>query len=235
MKLSSILLLFVITNAFAQTGTVKGKVFDGSNLPFQKAPLFAASVYLPGTHIGATTDTAGYFAIHGLPLGLCSLRVMAIGFESEIIRLAVEQDSAIQKEIETFLLPECVSHGIPQVYRLVPDSLRETTQSEPKKPLPGKYSVSGHVTDKNTGKPISSARISANFDFWDEAGQRRVGCCLGGQVDSTGRYALNHKDPGRYNIRACAEGYSRSEQLIATKADSVYIVDFELVKDTTKK
>ena len=235
MKLRILFLLFVMTNALAQTGTIKGRVFDGSNLPFQKAPLVGANVQLWATHLGATTDTVGYFSIRGLPLGLCSLRVTAVGFEPEIIRVVVEEDSAKQEVTETILLPECVSHGIPQVYRVsVPDSLRESTISKPKKPLPGKCSVSGRVTDKNTGKPVSSAQISVNFDFWSEEGHR-TGCCLGGPVDSTGRYALNHKDPGRYNIRACAEGYGRSARLIETKADSTYVVDFDLVKDTTKK
>ena len=237
MKLRILLLLFVIANAFAQTGTVKGRVLDAIVRPFQKEPIVGASVTLPGTQTGASSDMEGKFMIKGLPLGMCTLRASALGYDSETIRVNVEPDSVGNQEIEILLWQACVLYGMPQVYQdpKVPDSLRETTRSKLKPPQLGKCALSGHVVDKESGKPIPAAHISAGFEFNDETGQRRVGCCLGGPVDSLGHFTLNNKFPGRYNLSACAEGYGRSVRLIETKADSVYMVDFELVKKTPTK
>ncbi|MBN8588712.1 MAG: TonB-dependent receptor [Rhodothermia bacterium] len=65
---------------FAQTGKLSGKVTDASGVT-----LIGVTVALPGTQLGAVTDTEGYFAILRIPPGTYSVRFSYIGYQALII------------------------------------------------------------------------------------------------------------------------------------------------------
>jgi len=60
---------------------IKGYVKDaksGEALPF-------ANIVLKGTNRGTTTNTDGYFVLVNVPVGICSLQVHYIGYESQMV------------------------------------------------------------------------------------------------------------------------------------------------------
>lgn len=61
--------------AFAQTGSIKGKVLDETN-----APLPGAAVSVDGTTTGATTDANGNFIIAGLKTGNVTVTAKFLGY-----------------------------------------------------------------------------------------------------------------------------------------------------------
>jgi iron complex outermembrane receptor protein len=61
--------------AFAQTGSIKGKVLDETN-----QPLPGASVTIDGTTVGSTTDTNGNFSIAGVKTGNVTVTAKFIGY-----------------------------------------------------------------------------------------------------------------------------------------------------------
>ena len=68
------------TMLFAQTGTIRGRVFNEKNnepLPFVNLVIF-------GTNIGSTTDLDGNFIFAGLEPGFVRLQVSAVGFERKV-------------------------------------------------------------------------------------------------------------------------------------------------------
>ena len=73
MLLCAFLMMSVM--AFAQTGSIKGKVVDETN-----QPLPGASVSIDGTTIGATTDANGNYTITGVKPGNYTLTAKFIGY-----------------------------------------------------------------------------------------------------------------------------------------------------------
>ncbi len=79
-----ITVLFIITilalEATAQTGTIRGRVFDedsNEGLPF-------VNLVIEGTNIGSTTDLDGNFTFTGITPGFVRLRVSAVGYETRL-------------------------------------------------------------------------------------------------------------------------------------------------------
>jgi TonB-linked SusC/RagA family outer membrane protein len=68
-------LLMMSVMAFAQKGSIKGKVFDETN-----QPLPGASVSIDGTTIGATTDANGAYTITGVNPGKYTLTAKFVGY-----------------------------------------------------------------------------------------------------------------------------------------------------------
>jgi len=75
-----VLLLIIISETLAQTGTIRGRVFNEKNnepLPFTNLVIF-------GTTIGSTTDLDGNFLFTGIAPGFVRLQVSAVGFERKV-------------------------------------------------------------------------------------------------------------------------------------------------------
>ena len=82
MKKATLALIFVLVSMsmYAQTGTVKGVITDGSE------PLPAATVIVQGTSLGAfSDDETGTFTIENVPVGKCTLLVRVISFNELIV------------------------------------------------------------------------------------------------------------------------------------------------------
>ena len=82
-KILKILSIVMVSLAFADTGSISGKVTGDSML------LTGANVYLSGTSMGATTDSLGNYIINDIPSGKYSLRADYIGYESSAIEIYV--------------------------------------------------------------------------------------------------------------------------------------------------
>lgn len=76
--------LFISWATFAQTGSVKGKVLDGS------FPLPGAIVQLDGIQKSASTDFEGNFTITGVAAGNYAITISYIGYEKSHQNIIVE-------------------------------------------------------------------------------------------------------------------------------------------------
>ncbi|HTB30657.1 MAG TPA: carboxypeptidase-like regulatory domain-containing protein, partial [Bacteroidia bacterium] len=87
-----ILLCVLNGTAFAQTGTLKGKITDSAG-----APVDAAIVQVENTKLVATTDSKGNYKIKDVPAGSYSVLVEIVGFNS------MEEKTAISDKQTTEL------------------------------------------------------------------------------------------------------------------------------------
>jgi len=77
------ILVFILVNAislYAQTGSVKGRIYDVKN----NAPLPFANIIISGTTIGAASDLDGNFVFSGLKPGYIKLEASSIGYDKEM-------------------------------------------------------------------------------------------------------------------------------------------------------
>lgn len=87
--------LLLANAAYAQTGTVKGFVYDkGSG-----EPMIFTNVMLKGTQIGGQTDVNGYFSIEQIPTGTYTLVSTLIGYDTFTTSVIIKQGSIITKKI----------------------------------------------------------------------------------------------------------------------------------------
>jgi len=78
LKLSLLILSIVVTlGSFAQTGSIKGRVFNIKN----NEPLPFTNIIISGTTIGAISDFDGNFLFKGLNPGYVKLEATSVGFE----------------------------------------------------------------------------------------------------------------------------------------------------------
>ncbi len=78
--LLAVLIWLPVSQASAQKGIIKGRVFDSQS----NAPVPFASIVLQETTIGATSDLDGNFIITGVDPGFRQLRVSSVGFEARL-------------------------------------------------------------------------------------------------------------------------------------------------------
>ena len=68
-------LLFLLTGAMAQTGSISGTVIDGGG-----AALAGANVMVEGTELGAATDVGGNYSISGVSAGTHTVTASFVRF-----------------------------------------------------------------------------------------------------------------------------------------------------------
>lgn len=86
-----LLLLFVSSIVFAQTGSVTGEIIDTDS----SDPLIGATVLIKSTNYGNITDLAGVFLIKNVPVGDYQLQVTYIGYETISQDITVEEGKTI--------------------------------------------------------------------------------------------------------------------------------------------
>jgi hypothetical protein len=79
--------LLFFSSASAQTGTVRGKIFDRETAQ----PLSFATIQVKGLAKGGTSDINGFFSIANIPTGNQSLVVTFLGYESIEVAAAVKK------------------------------------------------------------------------------------------------------------------------------------------------
>jgi TonB-dependent receptor len=97
-KFNYILLLFLLfifqSSLLAQTGAVRGGVFDKNT----NETLAAANVILKGTGLGAATDPDGNYIIRGIPIGRYTITVSYIGYIPASIEISISANEITEKD-----------------------------------------------------------------------------------------------------------------------------------------
>ncbi|MDR1791817.1 MAG: TonB-dependent receptor [Bacteroidales bacterium] len=79
------LVIFSVSFAFAQTGSIKGLILDKTN----GEPVGFASVLIKGTAIGTVSEENGFFSLSKVPYGQYQLRITCVGYDSLIADVEV--------------------------------------------------------------------------------------------------------------------------------------------------
>lgn len=90
-----LLLLFGSSIVNAQTGTIKGFVFDAES----GEPIIFTNVYLEGSSMGSTSDENGLYVISRIPPGDYTLMVKYMGYEAYVHKVTVGAGSVASHKI----------------------------------------------------------------------------------------------------------------------------------------
>ncbi len=94
-NLFALFLTLLATNSFAQTGTLRGNVFDQET----GEPVIYCNLQLRGINIGATTDFDGFFTITNVPEGNYQLVATYIGYDSLAISITIQSNQITYQRI----------------------------------------------------------------------------------------------------------------------------------------
>ncbi|MDH7606081.1 MAG: carboxypeptidase-like regulatory domain-containing protein, partial [Melioribacter sp.] len=86
MKKLCVLFLLVLSNLYAQSGSIKGRVINEN-----AQPVIGANVVIEGTFYGDAADDNGFFEIKNVPYGNYVLIISAIGYEKRNIKINFNQ------------------------------------------------------------------------------------------------------------------------------------------------
>ncbi len=89
------LLTFAATAAFAQTGVVKGFLYDRKT----GEPVIYNVVGLSGTSFNVQTDVNGFFSLIGIPAGSYTLTATSFGYDTAKIAVVVAADGIISQNL----------------------------------------------------------------------------------------------------------------------------------------
>lgn len=93
--LSLILILFISSNLFAQTGNVSGVVTDATD----GSPLLGANIIVSGTSIGTTTDRDGKYRLVRLNEGRTLILFMYLGYDTDSVWVNVASGRTVSVDI----------------------------------------------------------------------------------------------------------------------------------------
>ncbi len=107
-----ILISFWSGRAFAQNGTVEGRVISAAN----DQPLEAVNAGLEGTTFGAATERDGKFSINNVPPGVYKLVISSVGYEKQEKNITIGSGKTLTLKIRlkktTTALEEMVVEGL---------------------------------------------------------------------------------------------------------------------------
>ncbi len=89
------ILLLITTLAIAQTGDIRGFVYDKDN----GEPVLFATVYLSGTNYGATTDINGFFNIAKVTAGTYTLTCTYVGYDSTGVSIDLKAGRIVNQSL----------------------------------------------------------------------------------------------------------------------------------------
>ncbi len=93
--LGLLLLLNGAVGLLAQTGTVRGNVFDQDS----GEPIIYGNVRLEGTMLGTTTDLDGFFNLTNVPIGEYNLVVTYLGYDSTSIAVTLKEGGIAYQQV----------------------------------------------------------------------------------------------------------------------------------------
>ena len=94
--LFTIIVLILSVSAFAQSGTIRGSVYNKES----GEPIIFCNVTLKGTSMGAPTDVNGYFSIAKVPAGDYKIIVTYLGFDSLQANIHLAAGKILTKRFE---------------------------------------------------------------------------------------------------------------------------------------
>ncbi len=92
-----VVFLFAVSTAFAQNGTIKGKIIDANT----NEACIGASILIEGTSKGAAADFDGNFIITNVPAGTHALVVSYVSYKT--LKKEVEVESGKETEVELLM------------------------------------------------------------------------------------------------------------------------------------
>jgi len=216
-KLSSFLLVVLLLGILSVPasadgfGSISGTVTDDSTgLPLASAIVVAHKV---GTFFAknASTNESGNYTIHELPEGNYIVGACREGYHCELY------DNTQKEESATVVVVNADQN--------TPDINFALTAKET---LPEFGSISGTVTDFETGEPIPGAILVA-FDLIHHLEEYHSKA----RTDSSGNYTIENLFPSKYRIIAWAEGYEFAvypETVAVGPGEDVTGINFQLKK-----
>ena len=90
------LFLIITNNLFAQTGNIRGFVYEKES----GEPVMFCNVFLQGTTIGATTDINGMYNISKVNTGNYTLVVTYIGYDTTKIKISLNKGQVLNQNLE---------------------------------------------------------------------------------------------------------------------------------------
>ncbi len=100
------IICFIGGQAFAQSGSIKGKVFsDGKGVPF-------ANVVVKDLKIGASTDAEGNFLIEGVAEGSQTVVISSIGYDTKVKTVNIANGVIQNLEVELFPIEMLVNEVV---------------------------------------------------------------------------------------------------------------------------
>ena len=91
--LTSLLLLTI--NVFAQSGTLRGNIFDTDT----GEPIIYGNLQLRGINLGTTTDFEGFFTLTNIPVGNYQVVVTYIGYDSLSLPITIKENQITYQRI----------------------------------------------------------------------------------------------------------------------------------------
>lgn len=95
-KVFVLIFVLVTTLVSAQTGSVRGFVYDKET----GEPMMLTNVMLENTQIGTTTDVNGYFVLSKIKTGNYSIKVTSLGYETYTEPIKVEKNKVLALKID---------------------------------------------------------------------------------------------------------------------------------------
>ncbi|MBK6483456.1 MAG: TonB-dependent receptor [Chitinophagaceae bacterium] len=97
MKHFLLIIVFICSGllAFAQSGIIRGKVFDA----FNNQPIEFATIVVQNTNSGAGTDAEGNYLVEGLKPGLYNIVVSSIGYKTKTV-FEIQVSSAKEAQVD---------------------------------------------------------------------------------------------------------------------------------------
>lgn len=95
-KVFVLIFVLVTTLVSAQTGSVRGFVYDKET----GEPMMLTNVMLENTQIGTTTDVNGYFVLSKIKTGNYSIKVTSLGYETYTAPIKVEKNKVLALKID---------------------------------------------------------------------------------------------------------------------------------------
>ncbi len=98
---ATIAALFPLPASFGKEPDRSGRLTGSVIASATRQPVPGAVVTLPGTKLGASTDTAGHFTIDGIPVGTYTARVSCVGFRAATATdLVISTGHPVQLSVE---------------------------------------------------------------------------------------------------------------------------------------
>lgn len=96
-SLLSILLLFITSSAFAQSGsgTIRGFVYDKET----GEPIIFTNVVLKGTTMGTSTDVNGFYSITRVPVGKYTIECTSIGYSTASAQVEIRGAEIVTRKL----------------------------------------------------------------------------------------------------------------------------------------
>ncbi len=179
-------------------GQISGRVIDINNQPVRGAVIRATNTVDPELTVEVFSDPDGTFLMPRVPVGSWDVTVVSLAFGG-------------------YALPP-IQPTPDGVYRNVQVQAGETTNVGDfvLEPEPG--TVTGTVTDVNTGQPIANARVTAVAGTNTRADVT---------TDANGQYTFT-VPAGEYVVTAVAPGYAPESQTLNVPANQTTTLNFQL-------